>query len=228
MKLDKLNTLEKSIHEILTREIKNNNKLKIVDAALLCDVSPSKISKFITKLGFANYKQYRLYITGDQINYKSSELVRIKSYINTFNYKKVEKLATIINQSERILLHGIGPSLICVDYFAYRLQLNTKHNIQTSSDYFYLENNLYRNSLLIIYTTTGTFSSFENLITLCKKKHAKYIIICEEHNEIAYVENKNIIYLTNDNQENKQLAFEKTRTLWFIYIEEVISYLKTL
>ena len=56
LQLDRLNELELEIHEKLIQESKNRSSLTITEAAELTDVSISKISKFVKKLGFNGYK----------------------------------------------------------------------------------------------------------------------------------------------------------------------------
>lgn len=224
--INNLNTLELNIHQQLQIAITNDNNLKITQAAEICQVSTSKISKFCQKIGFINYKQYKNYIsTGKIIDdiRKTPELIRLEKYLKKFDQKKVDKLAKLINQHKRIILHGVGPSLIAVEYFAYRLRLNCTQDIITTSEEFFITNNINNSTLVIIYTATGSFKSFNQIINDCRRKDTQYIIICEENNHIRELKNAKIIYLTNTHQKEKEQAFEKTRTLWFIYLEEVIT-----
>lgn len=228
---DKLNRLENEMHNILQQEIKQNSQLKSADAAKLCDVSTSKISKFVHKLGFINYRQYREFIISGElqpIKQQISELDRLSDYIKRFDYRKPRKLSKLISNYDRIVLYGFGPSLIAAEYFAYRLRINTNHDVVSTSDDFIVTSNFKKNTLLLIYTATGTFRSFEKIINICEMNNIAYLIICEEYNNLEYLENKNVLYLTDDTQENKQYAYDKTRTIWFIFIEEVISELQNL
>ncbi len=221
-----LNELEQTIHKQLSAALLDDNLLSITNAAKLCDVSPSKISKFCKKLGFENYKQYKIYITTGKLipfNNKSEELQRLEKYIKTFNPNTSTKLAKLIHKSNRIILCGMGPSLIAVEYFAYRLRIVTCCDVMTSNEDFFMKNHMTNNSLLIIFTATGLFQSYANIVNYCESNNFKYIIICEENNHIDEYANKNLLYLTNSTQVNKKLPYEKTRTIWFIYIEEVLT-----
>ena len=51
-----LNKLEQQIHKKLVEYSKTNELIRINQAAEICDCSVSKISKFVRKLGFDNYK----------------------------------------------------------------------------------------------------------------------------------------------------------------------------
>ncbi len=224
-----LNELETEIHQKLKNAIKDTPTLTIKTASEICNVSPSKISKFCKKIGFDNYKQYKLFIsTGKLVNSNetSDELKRIENYCKTFDHKKSLKLAKLISKSKRVILLGMGPSLIAIEYFAYRLRIVSTVDVLTTSEQFFINNHVSNNSLIIIYTATGKFTSYASLIAFCEENNYSYIIVCEENNHLEQFSNKKVIYLTNTTQKDKILPYEKTRTLWFIYIEEVISALQ--
>lgn len=228
---DKLNELENEIHSTLQTAVKNNPNLKSSEAAKLSGTSPSKISKFCQKLGFASYRQYRQYlVTGqlDEIKNNTTELERLTKYIKHFDQRKAKRVAKIINKYNRIALYGFGPSLIAAEYFAYRLRLNTNKDIIATSDDFIIASNIKKNTIIIIYTATGTYRSFEKIIQICEINNIDYLIICEENNQVSYFETVNVLYLTDDQQDKQVLAYDKTRTTWFIFIEEVITHLRAI
>src|SRR4051812_45473194 len=118
--LNNLNQLELSIHDKLSKIIEKNDNLKILEAADYCDVSSSKISKFVRKLGFENFKQYKQFFGGQQIitkdNKYSSELERLKNYIENFDSVLIDNFLAIFKKYNKIVLFGLGPSFICVEY----------------------------------------------------------------------------------------------------------------
>lgn len=67
IQLDRLNSLEVQIHEKLSEESKAKPNLTITEAAKITEVSPSKISKFVKKLGFSGYKEYFRFLTGKEL-----------------------------------------------------------------------------------------------------------------------------------------------------------------
>lgn len=225
--VNKLNPLELSIHNKLSQLIKENENVKIVEAAEYCDVSSSKISKFVRKLGFDNFKQYKLFLSGEQITTqgvpKSSELERLKHFIDNFDPALVEHFLSIFNQYNKIVLFGLGPSFICVEYFAYKLALLTGKSISVAQSEDYAGRLLDKETLLIVFSVTGKFSSFENLLHAVKASDANMLLILEEYNTSISLEIDNIFYLTDSSQDESLLPFEKTRTIFFIFIEEVIA-----
>ncbi len=86
--LHTLNPLERHIHEVLLAQRDTKGTMRINQAAEICNCSVSKISKFVKKLGFHNYKQYmEFFLNGkDIIGYTSTnEIQRIRSFLDTFD-----------------------------------------------------------------------------------------------------------------------------------------------
>jgi DNA-binding MurR/RpiR family transcriptional regulator len=225
--LNKLNSLEHSVHNKLSTIIKDNENIKIVEAAEICDVSSSKISKLVRKLGFENFKQYKQFFSGEQIisegKKKSSELERIKNYIENFDPVLIDNFLSIFNKYNKIILFGLGPSFICMEYFAYKLALLSGKSISVAQSEDYAGRLIDKETLLIVFSVTGKFSSFENLLNSVKSCGAKMLLILEEYNTSLALEIDNIFYLTDSTQDENLLPFEKTRTVFFIFIEEVIA-----
>ena len=134
--LSNLNTLEKEIFNILMAQSKIESDIKINQAAELCSCSVSKISKFVKKLGFTNYKQYMNFLYGRDMNMlqSSSELSRIKKVIDDFDYNMVDEFIDLFDSHDRIVLFGYGPSLIVAQYFEYRLRITSNKFIISISD----------------------------------------------------------------------------------------------
>lgn len=62
----KLNPLEQLIYKQLVVYAEENTSIKISEAALYCGCSVSKISKFVKKLGFDNFKQFAAFLQGKE------------------------------------------------------------------------------------------------------------------------------------------------------------------
>ena len=67
IQLDRLNDLEIKIHNRLIKESQSQPNLTITEAAKLTEVSPSKISKLVKKMGFSGYKEYFRFLTGKEL-----------------------------------------------------------------------------------------------------------------------------------------------------------------
>jgi len=221
----KLNEMEMNIHKKLTTIVRENPHLKILEAADQCTASPSKISKYVKKLGFDNFKQYKLYFSGQIINQKkhSNEIERIKDYLKSFDETLVDKFLAQFNMYDKIVLFGLGPSYICSEYFAYKLNFVSDKKIFVTQESHSVQRLADPNTLVIIFSTTGNFSNFDALAKQVKENNSHIILILEEYNPNISKQIDNIFYLTDTQQQQELLPYEKTRTVFFIFIEEVIT-----
>ncbi|WP_027955074.1 MurR/RpiR family transcriptional regulator [Halobacillus kuroshimensis] len=230
LRTEKLTSLEKRIHNTLSETAASDNALKIVEAAELCEVSPSKVSKLVRKLGFENFKQYKLYFSGDEsavkMKQKSNEIERLMQFLEHYDDKIVDDFMAVFTQFDKVIIYGLGPSYICGEYFAYKLGTLTKKNIYVTQNEEYAGRLADENTLLIVLSVTGTFSSFRNLFTSMRDKGAQIMLILEEHINTRDFDADYIFRLTKFAQDENLMAFEKTRTLFFIFIEEIIFKLR--
>jgi DNA-binding MurR/RpiR family transcriptional regulator len=224
---NKLNPLEREIYETLLSLSKDNPNIKITQAAEACNCSISKISKFVKKLGFDNYKQYMDFLYGKEIPQKksSSELERIKNFIDDFDITLVDEFIELMNSYEKIILFGYGPSFICTQYFEYKLRINTNKFVISVPDEISVERLLDDKSLLVIFSTTGKFKSFERVYNLSKESNCQVLLIAEEYNASLLSNCDKIFWLSKFPQSNDLQPHEKSRISFFIFIEEVIQHI---
>ena len=222
--LNKLNTLEKEIYEKLLSYIGSNSSLKITEAAEVCGCSTSKISKFVKKLGFENFKQFISFISGKEIPQKkhSNELERIQKFTQEFDMELVDKFVDMLDTHKKIILFGYGPSFICAQYFEYKLRLQSDAFILAVSDLVTAQNMMDDSTLLVILSTTGHYTSFQQICSAAKEKGSDILVLVEEYHRDLLDAYDNICFLTKSTQSSDLQAHEKTRTVFFIFIEEVI------
>lgn len=222
---NKLNPLEQQIYNQLLESSKLHPDLKITQAAELCGCSISKISKFVKKLGFTNYKQFADFLYGREISQKetSSELERIKRFIDDFDDSLVDEFIDMVHEHERIILFGYGPSFLCAQYFEYRLRTCSSKFILAVGDEVSVENMVDQNTLLVIFTTTGAFRSFENIYSISKNKGCEVLLIAEEYNNTLLANCDRFFWLCKYPQPSDLKPYEKSRTVFIIFMEEIIS-----
>lgn len=220
-----LNALDTEIHKILTEECQKNEKLTIVEASEICHCSPSKISKFVKKLGFQNYKQYRDYICKRQPVTKtfSDEFARIRHFLDTFDQSLINRFISEIRQYKKIVLVGYGPSKYCAQYFQFKLQLFSSQTIIVSEDELAAASVIDSDTIVVIFSATGTYDSFRNYKRVAKEKGAQLLLLVEEYNTSIIPDYGQIIFLTDTFQTLSPIAYEKSRIIFFIFIEEVIA-----
>lgn len=220
-----LNPLERQIHAILAENSKSNLNIKITDAAELCECSVSKISKFVKKLGFDNYKQYLDFLYGREIptTYSSNELTRLKHFIDDFDSTQVDELISLIDSHDKIVLFGYGPSLICAQYFEYRLRTCSNKIIIAVADEISVASMTNDSTLLILLTVTGSFHTFEHIYKATKQKGCEVAMVVEEYNTDLFNQCDQIFWLSKYPQPANLLPYEKSRTVFFVFLEEVIQ-----
>jgi DNA-binding MurR/RpiR family transcriptional regulator len=223
--LRSLNSLEKQIYERLLEYSKGNPKFRINEAADLCNCSVSKISKFVKKMGFSNFKQYLDFLYGEEITVTehSGELTRIKNFIDDFDTALVDDFYELIKAHDKIVFFGYGPSLLCGQYFAYRLSTCLNKVVMAVPDEISVTSMINENTLLVFLTTTGTFHSFEKLYNDVKIKGCNVAMVVEEYNTALFDECDKIFWLSKVPQPNYLKAYEKSRTIFFIFLEEVVQ-----
>lgn len=223
--LEHLNSLERQIYETLMEYSKTNPKFRITRAAELCDCSVSKISKFVKKAGFSNFKQYIEFLYGSDIpvTESSSELIRIKRFIDEFDTTLTDEFLELIHAHDRIVFFGYGPSLLCAQYFEYRLRTCSNKMVMAVSDEISVTSMIDENTLLVILTVTGTFHSFEAVYNAAKNKGCDVAMVVEEYNTSLFDQCDKIFWLSKDLQPSYLKPYEKSRTLFFIFLEEVIQ-----
>jgi DNA-binding MurR/RpiR family transcriptional regulator len=78
-------------------------------------------------------------------------------------------------------------------------------------------------TLFVVFSVTGKFASFENLFQEVQSSGAEILLILEEYEQLPALRVDNVFYLTQSTQDKNLLAYEKTRTVFFIFIEEIIA-----
>jgi len=223
--LNNLNPLEQHIYNTLLEYSKSHHKIRITKAAEICDCSVSKISKFVKKLGFKNFKQYLDFLYGKELPQKhhSTELERIKKFIDDVDVGMIDEFLELIRAHDKIVLFGYGPSLICAQYFEYRLRTCSNKMIIAVTDEISVASMVDSATLLIILTVTGKFHSFENVYMEAKNKGCEVAVVVEEYNTSLFTQCDKIFWLSKFPQPSSLLPYEKSRTVFFIFMEEIIQ-----
>lgn len=224
----KLNLLEKKLLNGTKESIQHNPKTSITELSQCFGVSTSKISKFVKKLGFESFKQYKAFIIGsesEQTNSNaSSELQRISDYINHFDEQLVYDFWLKIKDCNKLVIYGLGPSYICADYFAYRIRTFSDIFSLATNDLTVVKNADNSDTKLLVISVTGLFKPLKN--ELKDLNYKEIIFLFEEFRYFPDLQENTLFYLTNNTGNNLLKPYEKSRTLFFIFLEEVIQKFK--
>jgi len=223
-----LNLLEKKLLDGTRESIQHNPKISITELSKCFDVSTSKISKFVKKLGFESFKQYKHFIVGEesepQTSQVSDELQRITEYISSFDEKLAYDFWIKIKDCNKLVIYGLGPSYICADYFAYRLRTFSDVFTLATNDLTVVKNADNSDTKLLVLSTTGLFKPLND--DLNDLKYKEMIFLFEEFRHFPDLQGNTLFYLTNSTGERSLKPYEKSRTLFFIFLEEIIQKFK--
>jgi DNA-binding MurR/RpiR family transcriptional regulator len=227
--LSRLNPLELSIYRAIFAYAESNTDLNITKAAQIGACSISKISKLSKKLGFKNFKQYLDFIYGRELAVQpvSGELERLSKFIDDFDLKLVDDFITLMNKHEKIILFGYGPSFIVAQYFEYKLRIFSTKFVIALPDDLSVTTMVDDSTLLVIFTTTGTFRSFESVYKTAQSKGCEVLVVAEEYNPVLISVCDKMFWLSKFPQPSTLQPHEKSRAVFFIYIEEIIRKLIT-
>jgi DNA-binding MurR/RpiR family transcriptional regulator len=179
----------------------------------------------VRRLGFTTYKQYIASFSNPKARAARSlspELARLSNFIKKFDERLVNEMINLINEHYTIVFFGYGPSFYCLQYFTYKLQIVTTKSIIATSDELTAKRLLRKDTLLVIFSTTGRFKSFAGLNQEAKRKGCKILLVLEEYNREMLAEFSHVLFLTDSFQNESLKPYEKSRTVFFIFIEEVI------
>lgn len=220
-----LNKLEKQIHQTLQKASESKDTLRIIEAAEMCGCSVSKISKVSKKIGFTNFKQYVEFLYNKEPIHKSEslELEKINNFMKNFDEGSVNEVKKLIDNHDKIILFGYGPSLLLAQYFEYRLRTICKKVIIAAVDNLSVTTMADQSTLLLIFTATGVYRDFNEIYAESSNKGAEVVIIAQNYNLSLTNQCDNIFYLTNQANQKDLEPFEQSRTLFFIFMEEVIQ-----
>lgn len=221
----KLTELEQRVLDRLSDYAKENVPPKIVDAAEICECSVSNVSKAIKKAGFGGYKAYINFLYYDERPATKTipEIERLKLILDEFDITLVHEFVELISQHERILLFGYGPSFIAAQYFEYKLRFCIDGFVTTAPDENSLINMVDDSTLLAIFSTTGQYRSFRDLSHRANEGGADVVVVSEEYNPHLMEDCDRYFVLSNHRQSDDLRPYEKTRTVFFIFFEQVIQ-----
>ncbi|MGM0645318.1 MAG: MurR/RpiR family transcriptional regulator [Thermodesulfobacteriota bacterium] len=222
-----LSPREQNVLDTLAAHARNNPAPSIVEAASLCACSVSHVSKAVKRAGFGGYKQYIRYLYFGRQPEKAplAELERLKQVIDEFDASVVEAFAAQIQEYKKILFFGYGPSRICAQYAEYKLRLCTDVFIATPADETSLQNMADASTLLTIFSTTGKYSSFNDIYRYAKSCGTDVVVVSEEFNSRLMDNCDHYYVLAQHEQPETLLPHHKTRTVFFLFIEQVVQHI---
>lgn len=221
----KLNQLERKVLTSLTEHSKGHPEPTITEAGKICGCSVSQVSKAIKKAGFEGYKQYIRYLYFGEYpeNETCDEIERLKQFLNDFDTSLVDEFVKLINGYRKIIVFGYGPSHFCAQYIEYKLRFCIDASVTAPPDVTSLRSMIDGDTLLIVLSATGQYRSFEDLTRYAKEQGADTVMVSEEFNTVLMDNCDRYIFLSRHKQPDILKPHEKTRSVFFIFFEQVIQ-----
>lgn len=158
--------------------------LTIRELANETQVSTTTILRFVKKVGYDSYNDFKYAYKMSMQNekhferdYDFSEVIDcLKKFDSDFYHDKFNEAMYLIGNSENIVFLGVGNSGAVCQYGARRFTSSGKFAIAINDPYLNMRA-LNTNSLLIVLSVSGETPEIINLVTACKQGNCKIIAI---------------------------------------------------
>lgn len=240
LNLNKLSAVEQEIYRFVVNNLEKVPYMRVRDIAADAHVSSTSVFRFVQKVGFDSFPEFRFYIkthlekVHDQAHQKQLSLEeRIKSLNMTIFHPDVEyqikKMAQTLRKADCILFMGMGSSGAVSQYVARKLA-NIGYFCISIDELTYpissfLRSN--RKNILVFLSVSGETKELIEAITgLADKRIAqKYCITRNNDSSLAHLCDYSIEY--NVREERKNIFLDLTSQLPAIAIvETLIGYLQ--
>lgn len=138
----KLNDSEEIIWQYIINHIEDISKISSRELARLTYTHPTTILRFVKKLGFVNYNDFKIHIainlknlnTNQFIISKDEELLSLQNKIASLNINVINKMRTLLNVDELKLIYQLLNKHQYIDFIA--TELNEKIALYASHMFF--------------------------------------------------------------------------------------------
>lgn len=182
--------------------------MTIRELAKEADVSTTSIMRFIKKVGYDSYNDfkyaYKMSLKNEnhlERNYDFSEVIDcLKKFNSTYYRDKFNEAMVLIGNSENVIFLGIGNSGTVCEYGARRFTSAGKFAICISDPYLKLST-LSQHSLVIALSVSGETPQVVDMVTSCKQAGCKIIVITTSENcTLARLSDVTLPYYINRNR----------------------------
>ena len=237
--IDKLNNyinnhnIEDINYNIASFIVNNIEKVpyyNITELSKLCFVSQATVSRFIKKLGYTNYNDFKegclIYIEQRKdnmdTNYTDINLLNkdLKVLYSKIDNIDISSIASIINSYDKIYVSGLNYCYLMAQYF--QMECYPVGKIVKIIGYNEEIQNICSDSLLLIFTTTGNYFNKNRIVKeyIRNCKCEKLVISIKNlENEIRRLFNKNLIL-------DMDIGIKNSRYIMMALLDNIIEELK--
>ncbi|VDG21383.1 hypothetical protein [Lactobacillus allii] [Lactiplantibacillus mudanjiangensis] len=238
-------TLTKSEKKVYQAVLNNPQVIlseTIQEVATAYDVSVASIQRFIKKIDYRGFPEFRLAVEEwlheqdtEPNQHSQSKLQQIVgAYTTTLNLlsqvdieTEMDKLVADMHQTEIIKSLGIGNTALSAEQLTYSMYSEDKFIEVVDSDIKidYLVNALKPGMLLIIFSVTGSTTTYLKLMQAAKEKQITvYLITMNQDSKLLSLTNHQFILPSTYVHNNRQTVhMVDNRTILYCFAE-VISY----
>lgn len=237
---------EKDVYQAVLANPKGIINKSIQEAAKTYKVSVASIQRFVKKVGYRGYTEFRLAV--EDINKQTPASVKsdktnlwkiMNAYISTFQTLKDMNLEEILFQLVKdikkynvIKALGIGNTALSAEQLVYSMYSEDKfiEAVQDKIKIDYLQSAMNKDYLLIIFSVTGSPETYKKIMETAKKKNIKtYLITMNQESPLIKLTPNNIILpSTNIKNDDNTLYRVDNRTILYSFSEVISYYYSTL
>lgn len=226
-----LSDIDASIVNYVINNLETVSYMRVRDLAEVVHVSPSTIMRFVERVGFESFSDFKYGVKAEIIRLnemtKISDAHSLDKYLNfdkTFD-KKISKLVSKISKSKVIYCAGLGNSGIMADYFN-RLISSLGYMVVSSKDGYlpvlWNQDVFDKNNVLLIFSVSGETPEILKLMSLIGSKHPYTVSITNKpDNSLARLSDMNIPYYIEDDRLMYHISM--TSQLPLVYIIETVA-----
>lgn len=210
--------------------LKNKDKvayMSIRELALNCGVSSATVLRFVKKINFSNYKEFKCWCLSEEktqkFNYHTEEIINcLKKTSDSLFLEKIEEAANLISESDLVLFGGVGNSaasaMLGARYFSnfglFAIFLN---------DPFYNFETLPNKTIFILFTSSGETKELIRIAEEIIKQNIPIICITSDEDSIlGQMADLTLAYYFKKKRKNKVL--DMASQIPAIHIVELLAH----
>lgn len=231
---------EKKVYQAVLKHPEFVIENSIQKAAKLLKVSVASIQRFISKIGYSGYTEFKLALKRQEkfqkldLSHSKSKNPIIHAYIRSLKLLEdlnissfMKPLIKDLKQYKRIESIGNGNTALSAKQLVYSMYSEDKfiNVVDTTIKIEYLSNAIDKDDLLIIFSVTGPSDTYERLLKAALKKKAKTYLITmnQESKLISFAEHAIVLPSTHVENSDSTLHRVDSRTVLYAFAE-MISY----
>lgn len=207
-----LTELDQLIYTFIREQPEAVSKMRIIDLAAAVHVSNTTVMRFIKKLNFASFYEFKHYLSQEvKQNSLQDELIFqdvIADFLSEKTFQKelgkqIKEAAIAINTSQCVYCFGLGNSGIVADYFSRNLAgmgLNS-YSIKESFSPYMLTSIGYTDIMMVVFSVSGETKEILKILELSIFQDKPILsITLGETSTLAKLSTMNIPYFTKRQQ----------------------------